>query len=85
MFMVHCRKCHIFVRLSAQNVVLICSQEEKHNLQKGKHKESTKKCVQRKQKGNHKEKQKETQRETFKHNLHKKGESNEQRISEKLA
>ena len=33
-FMVHCRKCHIFVRLSAQNVVLIFSAEEKHNLQK---------------------------------------------------
>ena len=32
--MVHCRKCHIFVRLSAQNVVLIFSSEEKHNLRK---------------------------------------------------
>ena len=32
--MVHCRKCHIFVRLSAQNVVLIFSSEEKHNLHK---------------------------------------------------
>ena len=59
--MVHCRKCHIFVRLSAQNVVLIFSSEEKHNLhKKGKkdNKGNTKRnttCTKKGKKEKHKE------------------------------